>query len=867
LLARLDEALDARLTLVSAPAGFGKTTLVGEWLRQHENVAWLTLDAEDNDPVRFWRYVIAACRAFDESLGQDALSSLRASAQTPLAAMVSSFINDLANLREPCVLVLEDYHVVFSEQINETMAYWLDHLPAAMHVVVLSRSDPPLPLARLRARNQLREIRADDLRFTHDEAEAFMRRALGDAISPDLFARLDARMEGWPAGWRMFTLLAQRQRSAADVERVAASFDGRHQHVSEYFVGEVLAAQPPDIQEFLLRTVFLERFNAALCDFVTERSDSDGLLDQLDHSNLFLQRLNVEGGKAWYRYHSLFAEAMRHVARQRLGQTTLRGLAARASAWHEAQGNLPEAIETAFAADEPVRAAMLIEQFVERGLYEELYSQRRWLERLPQVVLFARPALCLAHASAVLFTEDRRAPATRARIEPYLAQAEQAWRADGSTERLGELLAFRAMIAFWQDEYTENSMLAREALKLLPESNAEWRGVSLLQVTFEEIRAGRIAELPSLAMEARALCAAAGNLPAALAALTALCEISYWRGEFRQATLYAEQTLEEAAPLQTRLHYHSDQQTALTQLALIAFEQNDLERADQFVTQAIDFGPQADEPDWLKRATLLQLRLRHTRGETAQARDALQQFVATEKSPALIHEAQLLQARLALLGGEAALAQRALANLPSFGLRLRLEEEVESLLRARLLLVQHQAGDALHLVRKWREDAHTNERARCEIEWAMIESLAQAQRDDFPRARLALADALKLAQPEGITRLFLEAGPPLAVLLRESLPHWRDAEIESFAHELLALIVGEEPAGASSNVPELAEPLSVQERRVLRLLAAGMTNAEIARELTVSVNTVKTQTQSIYRKLGVNNRDEARDFARRMKLV
>lgn len=884
LLARLDDALHARLTLISAPAGFGKTTLVSEWLSQdfrlpiadfglreagnpqsairNPKSAWLTLDADDNDPIRFWRYIINACRAFENDFGHEALETLRAASQGDVRPALIVFLNELSQLDGPCVLVLDDLHMITSPAIHEALAFWLEQLPPAVHVIALTREDPPWPLARWRARGQLHEIRAQDLRFTLSEARAFASQTFVQRITSDAIAQLDTRLEGWPAGWRMaLTLIAREPQGAASLlaEQLAPK------HIVDFFVSDVLAAQPQDAQDFLLRTAFLNRLNGSLCDAVTGRTDSAAQLDRLERNNVFLQRLSTERGEAWYRYHGLFAEAMRHVARQRLGEAVLRDHAARASAWHQAQGNLPEAIEAALTADEPERAAVLIEQFVERGVYDEVYSQRRWLERLPQAVLLAHPALCFAYASAVLFTDDRHAPATRERIEPYLAQAERTWRAEGagSNERLGELLAFRAVVAFWQGEFAVTSALAREALTLLPDSNAQWRGVSLLQVVVEELRAGRMAELPPLAMESRALCAASGNLPAALASLTALGEISYWRGEFRQAVLYAEQTLDEAAS--PRLQFQSDRQTALTQLSLIAFEQNDLKRAQNLIGQAVDLGLQADEPDGLKQALLLQLRVQHALGETEPAHSALRQFIAADKSPALIREARLLQARCALLEGDAATAQRALANLPSSGSKSHLDEESESLLRARVLLAQRQPGDALNFVREWRADAHANERIRAEMEWAMVEALAHTQRDDLPHARLALVDALKPAQPERITRVFIEIDPPLAALLRESLPHWRDAEIEPFARELLALMGDDVTDGASAR--PLVEPLSAQERRVLRLLVAGMTNAEIARELTVSVNTVKTQTQSIYRKLGVSGRDEARETAQQLKLI
>jgi LuxR family maltose regulon positive regulatory protein len=876
LLARLDDAARMRLTLVSAPAGFGKTTLVAQWLNSDAGVdarrhrGWLSLDSDDNDPVRFWRYVVAAFQLAGVAVGARTLATLRPAPASggDASAVLLPLLNDLTqsgtgNARMN-LLVLEDYHVITAMQIHETLAFLVDHLPETTGLMVLTRGDPPLPLARWRARDQLRELRAVDLRFTRIEAEAFARATLGAELSSDAVARLDHRLEGFPAGWRMLSLIAQWQ--PGDVERLASNFDGAHQHVIEYFAGEVLGALPPLLQEFVLRTSLLNRMTGSLCDAVTGRDDGEATLDQLERDNVFVERLNVERGSAWYRYHGLFSDAMRHVARRRLGEEALRGLLVRASAWFERNGDLSDAIETALDSRDSPRAAALIEQYVERRRYQEAHTLRRWLDQLPQADVFARPELCRSFASLILFTEDRYAPATRSHMEPYLAQAERLWRAQAETEKLGELLALRSMMEFWQGDYAENSRLAREALALLPESNADWRGVCLLQVTGEELHAGRLVDLLPVALEARALCAASANPHAALAALTALGEVCYWRGESRQAALYSEQVLEEAPVAD----HASDHQRALTLLALIALDRNEIGQAAEHAARAVALGSQPDEPDSMKHAMLLRLRIQHAAGETTQAHDALRQFIAAEHSPTLGREAHLARAHLEWLDGDAAAAQRTLGSLPAADATQRLDQEAEALLRARLMLSLRASTDALRLSVEWRDDARQNERTRSELEWALLESLAHAQRDDLPHARLAFSDALAVCQREGITRPFIElaeSGAPLVALLRDHLasPGANSPQVAACTAGLLEAM--HEPAAAQATGPAAIEPLSAQERRVLRLLVAGMTNAEIARELTVSVNTVKTQTQSIYRKLNVKGRDEAREVARRMKLI
>jgi LuxR family transcriptional regulator, maltose regulon positive regulatory protein len=936
LLALLDDGLERKLTLLSAPAGFGKTTLVRHWIASRSSefsvlsseldqshqlktensklktpVAWLSLDSGDDDPVRFLRYVIAACQSFQADLGASALGPLDVAQQPRFEAVLTSFINDLALLDRRCVLVLEDYHTITARQVHELVAFLLDHLPATLHIMLLTRSDPPLPLARLRAQDELRELRAADLRFSPAETRAFLQQAMPLSLSAEAIARLDARIEGWVAGLRLAALALQGRPATQDVEHILATFAGSHRHVVEYLVADVLDAQPAAQQEFLLKTASLSRLTASLCDAVTSRDDSAAILDQLEHANLFVFEVGDQGPEVGsqavtlrpptsglhppvYRYHALFAEAMQHEAQRRLGAAALHDLHERASCWYEEHGLLAEAIEAALAARSFARAAALIERIVApQRFYNELHTLRRWIEALPEELLRDRPALCFAYAPALLFTEDRRAPATMALIQVPLRLAEERWRAEGNQSRLGEALAFRALVAWWQGDLTQAFTAARQALGLLPEDENQWRGISLLTLGLEELLAGQVEAAWRSVLAARAHCQAAGNNYGARAATYILGDMRAQQGQLGQAEQLYRQVLAEAGDDLV------DQAHALIGLAALAYERNDLETAERNVSQALDIGRQQAEgidklfveEVLLGPGTLLLARVLHARGAGARARELLHELAAQTLQHGwsrLHREALAWQARLALAEGDLAAAQRWATDRAQRGDDTPLvEQERDALIVARLLIAQGEAGSALRALDRWRITAHDQGRVSSEIEILVLTALAHVASDDLPIARQMLAQALALAQAEGFRRLFLDEGQRMAALLRAALAGLKDEPQAVYARALLGAfgelnIELEElrtptqqttPTDSQSskgypilNSQFLVEPLSPQEQRVLRLLVAGLSNPEIAEELVVSVNTIKTQVQSIYRKLNVASRKEVRAAARRLNL-
>lgn len=865
LLARLDEGINRQVTVIAAPAGFGKTTLVASWLAaHHEAVAWVALDEGDNDPVRFWRYVLTATRAVDARLARSALAYLQSPEPPVFETALTAFINETAQLPKRLVLGLEDYHVITSPAVHGSMAFLLNHLPTALHVMLLTRSEPPLPLARLRARGELSEFGVNDLRFSPAESATFLTQALGAPLPPQAVTHLEERTEGWAAGLRLAALALRDKGSGEEIERIVAQFSGEHRSVLAYLTDEVLAAQPDDVQRFLLQTSFLSRLSGPLCDAVTQRGDSARILEHLHQANLFLTPLDDDGRATWYRYHALFAEAMRHAARLQIDDATRQILHARASRWYADQGLLEEAVESALAAGSDSLAASLIGIYVDRhGLYE-MHTLRRWIERLPADVVRERPELGLDYARVLLFSSDRFAPATATLVEAALRPAEMAWREAGNGPRLGEVLALRAAMAGFQGDIARSSGLARQALELLPETEIFWRCSAMCQVGWDELLSGSLPTAESLLLEARALGRASQNGHTALAATLLLGEVNWQGGMFDLAWEQFQQVLDEAIGGDEML---DDQSEALLGLGRIAYERDDLAGAEDFATRAYRLSEQRHHDELQAQSAVVLARVWQARGDRQAALDILQPLTARAVRSAIARWLRAWQAELALAAGDTASAQgwRAFVQAQD-EVDIRGVQELESLVLARLYLAENRLQGVADALEAWRAQAHKQGRVGSEIQVLCRQALAHQAQAQAAEAAAALSDALHLALHRGYRRVFLDEGPALASLLPKVIPTLHQRSLVAYATALHRQLM---PQGrlASLEATPWIEPLSAQETRVLRLLVAGLPNAEIARELVVSINTIKTQVQSIYRKLGVNSRDEARAAAREQRLL
>jgi LuxR family transcriptional regulator, maltose regulon positive regulatory protein len=867
LLARLDAGLTKKVSLVSAPTGYGKTTLVRMWIANREfPSAWVTLDEHDNDPVRFWTYICSALRTLDPSLGKATLSMLTSPQPPSPVPLLTPLINDLAQWEARFVLVLEDYHAIKLTDIHEGISFLIQHLPESLHLVFITRTDPDLPLGLLRARDELIEINTSDLRFNQREAEVFLQTTAQASLPSSAVARLLQKTEGWPAGLRLGALALQNKSSTANLETWIESFSGSDRYIADYLIREVFESQPRETQSFLMRTSFFHRLTGSLCDAILGTNHSAASLEQLERDNLFIVQLERGGDPIWYRYTPLFAESLQYLSRQRLEEAEIRSLFEKASAWYEYQGLFEEAVETALTAKLFDRAMTLIEKFIEIHDMSALRTLGRWLENVPQHEILRHPILCFTYAQVILYSTDRFAPATAARIEPFLRTAESAWRANEDHQRLGQILSFRGNVQWWQGDFPKAFEYARQSLDKLPEYDVFWRGNSLLSVGHEALSAGRILEAQDKILEARALLGAAQNMFGVLAAIQFLAEIFYWQGELEQAEQLNRQILTEAVGEESML---DDQGIASLNLAHIAYERNDLDQAEPLATRALDLAHQRANEILQVQASIQLACIHAAKSDFASARELLKPVEAKIQNPTLLREIQSAQALLSIRANDiSSLEWWVKISSAENQSTLHIQREREAFTLARLRIAEGKASEMVNLLKQWKEDAAQNGRVRSQVEALCLEALAYHAAANVSAAAQSLREALAIGQAKGFRRIFLDEGRRMATLVQAILPTLSNRSLSLFAATLLHSFSPDitSPSKAGSSRLEV-ESLSQQELRVLRLLVAGLSNADIAQELVVTTNTIKTHVKSIYRKLNVSSRSEAREAARELKLV
>jgi LuxR family maltose regulon positive regulatory protein len=884
LLARLDEGISRKLTLVVAPAGFGKTTLVSDWIAaRHERevsslpVAWIALDEGDNDPIRFWHYLIVACRAFQPNLGASILPRLSAAGQPPfprpsLEAILTGLLNDLVRMPGRGILVLEDYHVIQRSDIHQAMSFFLEHQPTNLHLILMARSEPPLPLPQLRAHDELVELGASHLRFTQEETRTFLRQTLPFPFEETLLALLQRRTEGWVTGLRLLTLALQGYESfsAREIEQRLAQVSGSQRHIFDYLVAEVLAAQTEPLQTFLLQTTGLIRLTGSLCDAVTGRNDSTFLLELIERANLFVLPLDESG--TWYRYHALFAEAMQHEARRRLGEVSLLAAQSRASRWYEQHDLLSDAVEAALRAHELRRAAELMTRIVESQHllhHQELHTFLRWLRQFPEEILRESPTLSATYAMALLFTTQQRTLALQPQFEKYLQMAEQRLQALDDRPRLGEVLTLHALLSGHVNDHATAICCARSALKLLPNEERFWRSLALDMLGMAALVAGRMTEARQIMHESWKLNPVPFEKSDARRSGSLIQQgyLALGIGHLEQAALLLHQALDLVGD------HLTDRGTALLGLATLSYEWNRLSEAEQYIRQAYTLHAKArNELLWLQSAQLL-ARVLYARGEHTQAQEVLQHLSPTLAHPRYSREVELWLAHFALASGDLVTAQRWFAGQQTIAqdeAPLDIVREQEQLLAARLLIMQGEEGQvhqALNILARWRAEAQSQARLRSEVEILLLMTRAYERLKRRQEAKEVLKEALTLAQAAGYQRLFLDEGAEMVALLKGMVSEVRAPLQVAYLRTLLRGFPTLQPSPTPASGDNVLEPLSPGERRVLGLLVAGRTNPEIARELVVSPNTVKTQVKSIYRKLDVGSRHEASEVVRRLGLL
>lgn len=869
LIERLQQGLSQGLILLSAPPGFGKTTLLAEFLAECGFPAvWLSLDPEDNDPQRFLTTLLAAFQTLDPSIGagiQARLSSPHGLQGLSLSAVFTLLINDLTggNIGE-FLLVLDDYHTITLEPLQHAIASLVEHCPPNLHVVITSRSDPRLPLARLRAHGQLCELRATDLQFDLTEADSFLHTALERDLEPSTIATILSRTEGWIAGLQLTALLLQGQRTEADVRQFLTETLDTHRYLVEYLGEEVFSRQPEAVQSFLLHTCILERFSAPLCAAVSgiSEEESAALLASLERANLFL--VPLDAGSEWYRSHPLWASVLRLLLVRTLGATGVADLYARASRWYE-QHDLPsEAIEAAIQAKEFERAVQLLEQLgpllLARSQY---YTVRGWIERLPHDLWAVRPIICLVYAWALFLSGAHDAYAAP------LEEAERLFREAQSSIGMGMVETLRALAALlWMDD-REALRASQRALALSPKSDLPSRSLSMSVMGGSHFLMGEMEMAWQQLVEARRLHEQNGSLSTLLVNMSLQANVLAAQGRLHEAADGYQQVIEAAVERRENAIEASIRQAG------IFYEWNAFERVEAQLAGILDESQALVATTFFARGVLslvylVQARIKQARGKDEAASALLRQAVTLARQRQhhrFLAQAQATQVRFWLAHGEVEAVTRwreawirTHDTTPGYG------NEPEVLALARVLIAQGEPEEVLQLLDGFLALARTQGRLASELEILVLCALAKDAQGQTAQAVQLLQQALTLAEPEGYVRLFVDEGVPMLSLLRLVFSRWQGRRRVSYVRQLLSVLQAEHPEQAEP-LPTLSVPLSQRERLILRELAAGHSTAEMAAELVVSPNTIKTQISSLYRKLNVHSREEALAEAMRLHLL
>jgi LuxR family transcriptional regulator, maltose regulon positive regulatory protein len=887
LVARLREHGEERLTLISAPPGFGKTTLLAEWLAgakgDRRSAGWVSLDPGDNDPALFWSYAIAALQRARPGLGAGAMARLRSPQPPAIEEVLAALINEIDAGDGDVTLVLDDFHVIEAEAIHQAVAFLLDHLPARLRIIVASRTDPPLPLARLRARGQLVELRAADLRFTAREASAFLNRAMRLGLSAADVTTLEERTEGWIAGLQ---LAALSMRGREDISGLLAAFSGDNRFVADYLVEEVLQRQPHDVRSFLFETSILERLSGPLCDAVTGGGGSVDLLERLERGNLFI--VPLDDGRRWYRYHHLFADVLRARARVQ-DPDRYRTLHQRASAWFEGAGYTADAIRHALAAGAVGHAADLIH--AEWPSMERSGHFATWLafvRELPEAVIRPRPGLVMGYAWALLSAGELECGEERLRqVEWWLESAavpgaqpgDSADASIGADEALlrtlpVELATARTYLAQARGDVAATVVHAREVLELVPEGDplARGRGAALLGLAFWA--SGDLdAAFRTFAASMEGL-QRAGDSLSAIGGSFVLGDMLVARGRLREAAATYEHSLARAA--RERVPSFPGLLELHVGLAELHRERGDLNAAERHLRSAGELREGLGHPGNPSRFYAARARVLEARREMVGALELLDEAERhrirsplPDVRPVPAMRARILTA-LGRLDEAGAWVERAGVTADDEPTYMR---EFDHLTLARLLLARHAAGsaasalsDAGGLLRRLLPAAQAGGRTGSVIEILTLAALVHQAEGDTPRALAALEQALTLAEPEGFLRVFVDEGQPLRRLLRHAAA--RGLAEEDVRRVLTAFDASLRPPPALRPAAAgLTRPLTRREIEILRLMAGGMQNQEIATQLFISTSTVKRHVANAYGKLDVGNRTAAVARANELNLL
>jgi LuxR family transcriptional regulator, maltose regulon positive regulatory protein len=856
------EVPDHKLVLISAPAGYGKTTLLAQWARSSSlHVAWLSLGEEDNDPDRFFRYLLAAWETTYPGIRNSPLGLILGAVEPDRDAVLAAFINVASELTEHTVLVLDDVHLIAEASIHEALTFLLDHLPPRLHFMLAGRTEPPLPLARYRARHELLELRTEDLQFQVEETSAFLNSLMELDLAENEIVSLHTQMEGWVTGFQLVSLTMRRQHQVAPL-----SLSGRHRFIADYLSEDVLLHLTEESRRFLLKTSILDRLCGSLCDAVTGTLGGQGMLESLERENLFL--VPLDASREWFRYHRLFADFLRAELHRR-HPDEVRDLHRRAAHWYFAHDLPDDAFSHAVAGDDLDLGVRIFDRYANAKLQGGEYAVlQRWLDALPAAWYAAYPVFDLARAGLLAFSGALDACMRCVDdVEQKLAHA-----TGGDTrQQLAKVTAIRCAIACMQNDLTRAQAYADRALRDLPEEDLGFRPLIYGALGDSYRQHGLWAEAKACYVEATGFSNAPVFRVESAHMFGALADLELRQGHLRNAAGYWSKAL---AAIQDRENWGRIPLPVIGWVYLrvgeLHYERNELAEAWDHLSRGLERAELGGDVRALIAGYLLAGRLKLTEGDLAAA------TAYRERARPLLQEAPFPDwtSRFERYQVDLWLAQDRLKaafawadeTLAAGTLEERPESEVAQLALARVLIVKGDAparDRALALLTRLLRAAEAEGRAGIQVEALALRAMTHWQGGDRTGGLVSLEHALRLAEPEGFVRLFADIGHPMPRLLREA----RSRDVVPDYVTRLLVACGADLMRAGAGADALPEPLSTREQEVLRLIAAGLTNREIAETLVISPETVKKHTGSIYGKLGVRGRTEAAVKARSLDVL
>ena len=870
LVKRMDEGFARKLTLISAPAGFGKTTLLVDWIHRKEiPVVWLSVDKNDNDSSHFLTYVILGLQSLKADVGNAALTMLRSPQPPPIESILTNLINDVVLIPTDMALVLDDYHCVDVKPIHDMIAFLLDHLPKQMHIILATRSDPPLPLARIRSQNQLAELRPADLSFTTNETSVFFNECLKFRLSNDDITLLGSRTEGWIAGLQLAALSLSGRK---DPSGFLKAFKGDNRYIADYLTEEVLNRLSESLQNFLLQTCLLDRLSGPLCDAVTQQENCQKMLNTLEKANLFVIPLDDE--RRWYRYHHLFGDLLKQRLRRKQSDWVAI-LHRRASQWLAQNGFKNEAVDHALIAQDYTKAVQLIEEIAEIDWDHARESRLlRWFKTLPDEQISANPKLSIFYARE-LFKSGYLDDAEK-KLQAADQMLETASTRDPNKEGLrGRIAVIRAYISSRTDDISRIIHFSNQALKCLPQKDLMWRSVAATTLGFGygRIGAGNLVKAQQAFAEAMKISKAAGNIYYYIFTGSCLGGVMLMRGKFYEAEYISQQSLRLAK--KTGIVQTGIVGSLYANLGVIFSEWDDLDEGIRLIKKGIERCIQGRDPVTLASCRMGLLRALLYRTDFAEAFKIMQKINTSTNDfilpPWITNTISALNVFFWLASGN---LNKAVQLVEARGLRIdnKLDNlrEIEHVALAHVLIAQNQLDDADHLLQRLMENAKAGDHVYIMIQMRLLRALVFKAKADTAAALGELALALSLAEPGGLIRIFISMGTPVAELLEEIIEVKKKNHDDTktgfstaYAKKLLTVY----KAGTPGKIKGLMDPMSDRELEVLHLIKAGLSNREIAERLFISLNTVKTHTKNINSKLNVNSRIKAVAQANKLGLL